>query len=112
MDKNIAIVGGFAEKTIEEAQHLVQEIMTHVHGFEDVAMTSSSLAIALVHFKSPAQSMKFIRGQKNNMHIQTNKLWMADNRSLEERRRCKIASKMKKFLIELGEYDPKKCCCE
>ena len=107
VDKNIAIVGGFADKTIEEAEHLVREMMTHVHGFEDVAMTSSSPAIALVHFQSPAQSMKFIRGQKNNMHVQTNKLWVAENRSLEERRRCKIASKMKKFLIELGEYDPK-----
>lgn len=107
VDKNIAIIGGFAEKTIEEAEHLVREMMTHVHGFEDVAMTTSSPAIALAHFKSPAQSMKFIRGQKNNMHIQTNKLWVAENRSLEERRRCKIASKVKKFLIELGEYDPK-----
>ena len=107
VDKNIAIIGGFAEKTIEEGKHLVREMMTHVHGFEDVAMTSSSPAIALAHFQSPAQSMKFIRGQKNNMHIQTNKLWVAENRSLEEGRRCKIASKVKKFLNELGEYDPK-----
>ena len=75
MDKNIAIVGGFAEKTIEEAEHLVREMMTHVHGFEDVAMTNSSPAIALVHFQSPAQSMKFIRGHKNNMHIQTIFMW-------------------------------------
>ena len=95
VDKNIAIVGGFADKTIEETAHLVREMMTHVHGFEDVVMTSSSPAIALVHFQSPARSMKFIRGQKNNMHIQTNKLWVAENRSLEERRRCKIAGKMK-----------------
>ena len=107
VDRNIAIISGFTETTIEEAEHLVREMMTHVHGFEDVAMTSSSPAIALAHCQSPAQSMKFIRGQKNNMHIQTNKLWVAENRSLEERRRCKIASKVIKFLIELGEYDPK-----
>ena len=107
VDKNIAVIGGFAEKTIEEAENLVREMMTHIHGFEDVSMTSSSPAIALAHFQSPAQSIKFIRSQKNNMHIQTNKLWVAENRSSEERRRCKIASKVKKFLIELGGYDPK-----
>ena len=50
VDKNIAIIGGFAEKTIEEAEHLVREMMTRVHGFEDVAMTSSSPAIAVGPF--------------------------------------------------------------
>ena len=97
VDKNIAVIGGFTERTIEEAERLVREMMTHVHGFEDVSMTSSSPAIALVHFQSPMQSMKFIRGQKKNMNIQTNKLWVAENRSSEERRRCKITSKVKKF---------------
>ena len=47
--------------------------------------------------------MKFIRGQKQNMHIQNNKFRVAETRPLEERRRCKVASKMMKFLIELGE---------
>ena len=48
-------------------------MMTHVHCFEHVGMTSSSPAIALAHcqspaqsthFQSPAQSTKFIRGPK------------------------------------------------
>ena len=52
VDKNIAVIGGFAERFSEETEHLVREMMTHVFGFEDVSMTSSSPAIALVRFQS------------------------------------------------------------
>ena len=110
VDRNIAVIGGFAEKTIEETQHLVREMMTHVHGFEDVSMTNSSPAIALTHFQSQMQSMKFIRGQKKNMDIQTGKLWVAENCSSGAQRRCKITSNVTKFLIELGEYEMKYFC--
>ena len=106
VDKNIAITGGFARKTIQAAERLVREMMTHANGSGDVSMISSSPTVALVHCQSPTQSMKFIRGQKKDMHIQSNKFWVAETRSLEERRCCKVASKMMKFLIELGEYDP------
>ena len=39
VDKNIAVTGGFAKKTIQEAERLVREMMTHANGFGDVSMT-------------------------------------------------------------------------
>ena len=36
----------------------------------------------------------------------SNKLWAAENRSKNERGRCKILSKAKKFMIELGGHSP------
>ena len=50
--------------------------------------------------------MKFIQGQTRNPTVQTNKLSVAENRSKMERMRCKSLSKLKKFLIELGDFEP------
>eukprot|EP00434_Breviolum_minutum_P038741 symbB.v1.2.034380.t1/scaffold4427.1/size39785/3 len=49
VDKNIAIIGSFAEKTIEEAEHLVREMMTHVHGFEDVMVRVNGKLMSMAH---------------------------------------------------------------
>ena len=62
--------------------------------------------LALATFDTPVQAMKFIRSQKRNVTVQTNKFWVFENRSKSERMRCKAVSKMKKFLIELGECEP------
>lgn len=44
---------------------------------------------------------------KKNMKMQQGTLWASQNRPAEERRRAKIASKIKKYLIELDQFDPK-----
>ena len=63
--------------------------------------------IALATFDAPMQAMKFIRGQKRNPTVQTNKLWVSENRSRMERMRRKAVSKLKKFIIdELGGLQP------
>ena len=65
-------------------------------------MIDSTPPIALATFESPMQAMKFIRSQKKNATIQTNKLWASENRSKTERLRCKVLSKLKKYMIEVG----------
>ena len=39
--------------------------------------------------------------------MREHKLWASENRTPEERRRCKIVSKIKRALIEHGRFDPK-----
>ena len=51
--------------------------------------------------------MKFIQSQTKHPRIQTNKLWVAENRSRMERNQAKIANKLKKFVIELANIPPK-----
>ena len=76
--------------------------MIGISGYKDVEMIDSSPPIALATFESPMQAMKFIRSQKKNATIQTNKLWASENRSKTERFRCKVLSKLKKYMIEVG----------
>ncbi|CAE7656581.1 hypothetical protein AK812_SmicGene41343 [Symbiodinium microadriaticum] len=45
--------------------------------------------------------MTFVRSQRKHQSLQTARLWAAD------RRRLKVVSKLKKYLIELGSYSPK-----
>lgn len=103
----MVVVGGFASKTMEEAETMLADLMKHVQGFKELEVTTSDPPIGLVHFETPAQTMKFIRGQRKNPTMTDNKLWASENRSKSERMRCKTASKLKKFLIELGGFVPK-----
>ena len=70
-------------------------------------MVEGNSIVGLAQFDTPAHAMKFIRSQKKHPQIQTNKLWVAENRSRMERNQAKIASKLKKFLIELANIPPK-----
>ena len=102
----MAVVGGFVDKAIEEVESLVEEMMRGVHGYKEVEVIDITPPLALATFDTPVQAMKFIRSQKKNATVQTNKLWVSENRSKSERMRCKAVSKMKKILIELGEFEP------
>ena len=51
--------------------------------------------------------MRFVRSQKKNIALQQPHLWAAENKSRTERYRSKEASKLKKFLIEIGGRAPK-----
>lgn len=82
-----SMVGGFSAKSMEEADSLVQELLKNGAGFKDVEVTSNDYPIVFAHWK--------------NVNMLTHKLWASENRSAAERRRCKIESKIKKFLIEI-----------
>ena len=106
IDKSVVVLGGFNEKTVEEAEALVQQMMVGIAGYKDVEMIDGESPLGLATFDSPMQAMKFIRSQKKNVTIHTNKLWASENRSRTERARCKIVSKLKKYLIELQGLTP------
>ena len=52
-------------------------------------------------------AMKFIRNQRKHPVMISAQLWAAENRSRDERNRCKVLSKIKKFMIELGDHSAK-----
>ena len=104
VDKSVVVVGGFGDQALEDAEALVQQMMVGIAGFKEVDMVNVEQPIALATFDTPASALEFIRTQKKNHIIQTNKLWAAENRSKTERSRCKIVSKLKKYMIELGGF--------
>ena len=106
VDKAVAVVGGFVDKAIEEVESLVAEMMRGVHGYKEVEIIDITPPLALATFDTPVQAMKYTRAQKRNATVQTNTLWVSENRSKSERMRCKAVSKLKKILIELGEFEP------
>ena len=106
VDKSVVVVGGFVEKSLADVEALVQEMMVGIKGYKDVDMIDVEPPLALARFDSQGEAMKFIRSQKKNATVQTNKLWASENRSKTERSRCKIVSKIKKYLIELGGIAP------
>ena len=63
------------------------------------------IPIALATFDSPMHALKFFRNQRKHPTMMSNKLWAAENRSKNERNRCKILSKAKKFMM--GGHSPK-----
>ena len=107
VDKSVVVLGGFGEKELEEAQDLVNRVMAEVDGFKDVHFTNNVPTIALADFETPMKAMKFIRSQRRNAEMQHAKLWASENRSTQERQKCKITSKLKKFMIELAGVEPK-----
>eukprot|EP00434_Breviolum_minutum_P016777 symbB.v1.2.014798.t1/scaffold1089.1/size139057/10 len=104
VDKSVVVVGGFGDRALEDAEALVQQMMVGIAGFKKVDMINVEQPIALATFDTPASALKFIRTQKKNHIIHTNKLWAAENRSKTERTRGKIVSKLKKYMIELGGF--------
>ena len=108
VDKSIAVIGGFGDKGIEEAEDVLKELLAHIDGFQDVNFVeSNSGVLGLAQFDTPSSAFKFVRSQKKHAGIQHAGLWVAENRSRVERNRSKIVSKLKKFLIELGNMNPK-----
>ena len=70
-------------------------------------MTQSQPPLGLARFESSSKTMTFIKSQKMHKGNQEQKLWVAENRTREERCRLKVVSKIKKYLIELGGHAPK-----
>ena len=107
VDKSVVVIGGFADDMLEQAEEMVRDLLAHVGGFKDVEIVGANSNIALATFDSPMHALKFVRNQRKHPTMMSNKLWAAENRSKNERDRCKILSKAKKFMIELGGHSPK-----
>ena len=107
VDKSVVVIGGFADDMLEQAEEMVRDLLAHVGGFKDVEIVGANSNIALATFDSPMHALKFVRNQRKHLTMMSNKLWAAENRSKNERDRCKILSKAKKFMIELGGHSPK-----
>ena len=106
IDKSVVVVGGFNETPVEEAEALVQQMMVGIASYKSVEMMDGESPLGMATFDSPIQAIKFIKSQKKNGTIHTNKLWASENRSRTERARCKIVSKIKKYLIEVQGLTP------
>ena len=63
----VAVIGGFAADALEDAEKIVQDMLA-----------------------------AFIRSQRTNPVMKSQKLWAAENRPRSERMRCKVVSKIKK----------------
>lgn len=102
VDKSMVVIGGFAADALDEAEKIVQDMLDDMDGFREVEMAGSKQDIALASFDTPQKAMQFIRSQRNNPIMKSRNLWAAENRSRSERLRCKVVSKIKKFMIEIG----------
>jgi len=105
VDKSLVVVGGFGDKGSDDAEEFVKEAVDDVPGVVKVFATSSAPKVALVRFDSPSSALKCIRSQKKFTKFKATSLRASENRPLEDRRRAKIVSKMKKCLIEFDEND-------
>ena len=112
VDQSVVVVSGFVEKSLADAEALVQEMMVGIIGYKDVDMIDVEPPLAPARFDSPGEAMKVIRSQKKSATVQTNQLWASENRSRTETSRCKIVSKIKKYLIELGGVCAGECYCQ
>ena len=72
-----------------------------------VYTTSSTPTVVFAQFASPVKMQRFVRTQKASKAMREAKLWAAENRSATERKRGKVASKIKKFLIEIDSITPR-----
>ena len=107
VDKSVVVIGGFAEDALQQVEEMVREMLANVNGFKDVEVAGANSNIALATFDSPMNAMKFIRNQRKRPVMMSAQLWAAENRSRDERNRCKVLSKIKKFTIELGDHSAK-----
>ena len=100
VDKSWVVIGGFVDVDAEGAEKLVSEALCTANGFQEVQVTNPTPTVVFAQFDTPANAMRLIRPQKWNPKMLESKLWVSENRSLIESRRCKAASKIKKGMIE------------
>ena len=78
VDKCMVVVGGFENKSMEEAKNMLADLMKHAHGFQELHVIASDPPIGFVHFARPIQAMKFIRGQEHNVTMRDHNLWASE----------------------------------
>ena len=90
VDRSIAVVGGFGEKTVEEEEEeSLRELFAHVDGFHEVNMVDSNTMVGFAQFHSPVQAMKFVRSQKKNEQIPVRKPEQVRTQPVESREQVK-----------------------
>ena len=107
VEKDRVVIGGFSDMGGEEAEKLVHEVLLGVPGYQGAYATNPTPSVVMAQFDSPAMALRAIRNQKFNPKMQKHKLWASENRSPNERRRCKLVSKLKKMLIEHDKHNAK-----
>ena len=107
VDKSVVVVGGFGEMDADAAEKYVEDAFDDAGGVELVFVTSPEPVVAFVRFESDTAATKFLRRQRRNQKFKDSGLWASENRSVEERRRVKVISKIKKFTIENENYEAK-----
>ena len=107
VDISVVVIGGFAEDALQQIEEMVREMLANVNGLKDVEVAGSNSNIALATFDSSMNAMKFIRIQRKHPVMMSAQLWAAENRSRDERSRCKVLSNIDKFMIEVGDHAAK-----
>ena len=103
VEKSSAMIGGFGEKSIEEAKGMLKELLAHLDKFHNVNLVEGNRGgLGLVPFDDPSHAMKFVQSQKKYVGIRHVGLWVAENRSRAERNRSRIVSKLECFSLSLG----------
>ena len=64
--KSIAVIGGFGETIVENAEKLAHDLLKHAHGFHEVSMVDGNSIVGLAQFDTPVNAMKLIRPQENH----------------------------------------------
>ena len=64
--KSIAVIGGFGETIVEDAEKLAHDLLKHEHGFHEVSMADGNSIVGLAQFDTPVNAMKLIRPQKQH----------------------------------------------
>ena len=91
----------------EEAEKLVHEVLLGVPGYQSAYATNPAPSVVMAQFDSLAMALRAIRNQRFNPKMREHKLWASENRSPNERRRCKLVSELKRMLIEHDKHDAK-----
>ena len=107
VEKDRIVIGGFSDMDGEEAEKLVHEVLLGVPGYQGAYATNPAPSVVMAQFDSPAMALRAVRNQRFNPKMQEHKLWASENRSPNERRRCKLVSKLKRMLIEHDKHDAK-----
>ena len=81
--------------------------MDDTAGFVEAFTTNPVPKVVFARFSSIQHLTSFVRAHKTNEKLKEKKLWASMNRSLDERRLSRTASKIKRALIEAGNFDPK-----
>ena len=101
MDKSIAMIGGFGDKGLDEAQDVLKDLLAHINSFQQVNFVeSNSGVLSSAPLDTPANAFKFERfKKKKHAGIQHAGLWVAENRIRAGRNRSKIVGKLTKFSL-------------
>lgn len=67
VDEFLVVISGFMEKTVEETESLMEQMMIAVAGYQRVEIDTlaTTTVLAVAEFKPPMPALKCIRAQNN-----------------------------------------------